>query len=261
MPTQLIVTTSHKARPETIRRAHEFAAAHQYDFVPRGDDSVEDLLGSTDAALVVANGGVIRIATAHGSLAAHLGTGYIRLKSLSRGDGDPLVRAGEIGSGDHVVDTTFGLGRDAIVAACAAGPNGQITAIESSDALFHLGQHGLTDGPLSPSEVAKVGDHLLAAPIQLVHGEAMAWLRAAEANSADVVLIDPMFDSPRSSDKGFELLRSLADASPLTADWVAEARRVARRWVVIKTGTAPAWFTNSGVQRVHSHSNATWWRV
>ena len=257
----LLVTTSHKARAETVTRAMAFAVEHGYEFASRGDDSVDTLLTTADAALVMTNDGGMSLATDHGVLKAHLGTAFIRLKSMSRGEGDPLVRAGEIQPGDHVVDTTFGLGRDAIVAACAVGASGAVTALESSNALFHLGRYGTEVGPLSPSEVSNIGERLTPAQIDVVNEPAIPWLKAAESASVDVILVDPMFGEPKTADPGFELLRSVADDSPLTQDWIEQACQVARRWVVVKTGQAPDWLESMGAERVHSHSNATWWRV
>lgn len=202
----------------------------------------------------------LRLATHAGSLTSHLGTAFIRIKSLGRGESDPLVRAGDIQPGDRVVDTTFGLGRDAIVASCAVGRTGAVTALESSRGLFHLGHFGLTEGLLSTSQVALVAE-VAPSPIELVLHDAQAWLRAAATDSADVVLVDPMFDEPKTSDAGFELLRSVADPTALDALWIAEARRVARRWVVVKTGAEAPWFGDAGLERVHSHSNASWWRT
>ncbi len=258
--TRLIVTASHKARPETIDRATNFATENGYRYVPRSDESLDELLTSVDAAFVMTNG-AMTLATQHGTLKAHLGTAFIRLKSIDRGEGDPLIRAGDIRTGDRIVDTTFGLGRDALVAACAAGATGSLTAIESSDALYHLGHHGLTKGPLSPAAVASVGNNLDPAPVELVHDDAVSWLADQTANTADVVLIDPMFTSPKTSDSGFTLLRSVADTNPLTKDWIEQAQRVARRAVVVKTGAPPEWFDDIDISHVHSHSNANWWRV
>lgn len=227
----------------------------------RGDDSVEVLLATADAAIVMSNDGAMSIATGNGVLKAHLGTAFIRLKSLDRGDGDPLIRAGEIVTGDHVIDTTFGLGRDAVVAACAVGPQGSVTALESSRPLYYLGRHGVTTGPLSPAALTVLGDNLKSTQIRITHGDAVRWLSNAEDGSADIVLVDPMFETPKTSDTGFELLRSLAADTGLTKEWIEQACRVARRWVVIKTGSAPDWFESMGAERVHSHSNATWWRI
>lgn len=255
----LVVTTSHKARSAAIERAETFALQWGYEYRSRRDQPFEDMIGPNDAALVFTNSEV-RLASHAGSLTSHLGTAFIRLKSFSRSEGDPLIRAGELQLGDRVIDTTFGLGRDAIVAACAVGHTGAVTAVESSAGLFHLGHFGLTEGALSTNQVALIAGST-PAPTEIVNADARQWLAAAPANSADVVLIDPMFDAPKTSDAGFALLRSVADAAPLDQQWVEEARRVARRFVVVKVGPSAPWFGDVGLEPVHSHSNANWWRT
>ena len=245
----LVVTTSRKARPETQETAEHFAEARSLPFVVRNDVPIEQILSSATAALVFTNGDV-HVATREGRLSFHLGTAYIRLKSLQRGDGDPLVRAGQLLVGDHVLDTTFGLGRDAIVAARAVGPSGRVEAIESSPALFHLADLSLPSHRDPHS-----------AEIQLAHGDARKILAAMDSASVDIVLVDPMFATPKTSDAGFALLRDLADYAALDQPWIRHARRVARRAVVLKSGEAAPWFADEQLERVHSHSNATWYRA
>jgi hypothetical protein len=55
-----------------------------------------------------------------------------------------------------------------------------------------------------------------------------------------LVLFDPMFRSPRPEPGGFDVLRRLALPRPLSRAALDEARRVARRCVVVKDG-APGW--------------------
>lgn len=179
---------------------------------------------------------------------------------MSRSEPDPIVRAAELRPGDRVLDTTFGLGRDSLVASCAVGPTGSVTALESSLALFLLGTHGLSNGPLSPDELRTQFD-LKPAPIDLQRAVAHEFLGEAAEDSADVVFIDPMFGEPKTSDTGFQILRSLADGSALDREWVEQAKRVARRWVVVKCGPSEPWFSNVGLEHVRGHSNANWWRV
>jgi hypothetical protein len=69
------------------------------------------------------------------------------------------------------------------------------------------------------------------------HGAALA---AYPDRSFDVVVFDPMFRHPRAEPAGFDLVRRLADPRPLTPAAIERARRVARRWVVVKDG-APGW--------------------
>ena len=79
-----------------------------------------------------------------------------------------------------------------------------------------------------------------AARIAVHHADSAAWLRAAPDGAFDVVVFDPMFRHARAEPPGFEVVRRLADARPLSAETLAEAVRVARRSVVVKDG-APGW--------------------
>lgn len=256
---KLVVTTSHKARSAARAHAEEFARTWNLKFVDRDDQPLDDLLSNHSCALVITNDDK-QLATADGVLKSHLGTAFIRLKSMSRNEGDPLIRAGELQAGDRVVDTTFGLGRDALVAACAVGPTGSVIGFESSLPLFHLALHGLTDGPFSPKQV--VTDFGLdPAPTTIEHADARQWLSKAEDNSADVVFVDPMFSTPKTSDAGFGLLRSVADNTGLDQAWVEQAKRVATRWVVVKCGPSQPWFKDVGLEPISGHSNANWWRA
>ena len=246
----LVVTTSLKATAETQIRARERAQHWEIPFVARDNLGIAAILPEGGAALVFSNA-EMHIATSHGRLKHHLGTAFIRLKSLDRGDGDPLVRAGDLRPGDHVLDTTFGLGRDAAVAARAVGATGRITALESSTALFHLADEALAQESLLDAS----------APITLHHQDARTFLENQADSSADVVLVDPMFTTPKASDAGFEILRAVADTTPLDREWIRAARRAARRCVVVKVGEAQPWFDAESLVRVHSHSSATWYRA
>ncbi len=251
MVAPLIVSTSRKARAATIDTARSRAATWKLPFVERDDQPTSALLSDGQTALLFTNRELL-LASTSGQLTFHLGTAYIRLQSLARGEHDPLVRAAEVMPGDRVLDTTFGLGRDARVIAHACGPAGHVVGVESSAALFHLSNEGLLRG----------ADHSPdAAPIELVHGDALAHLTSSRSSSFDIVLIDPMFDEPTTSDAGFALLRAVADPTPLTEQWVSEARRVARRWVVVKAARSQPWFDNVGLSWVRSNSNAGWYRT
>jgi len=245
----LVVTTSHKAHEATIEHGKAYASRHQLTFRDRDALSIAALLVGSTAALVFTNEEVY-VATVDGQLRFHLGTAFIRLKALERGELDPMLRAAEFEEGDSVLDTTFGLGRDARVMAKAIGSTGRVVAVESSAALYHLAYCGLDASSDSGS-----------APIELVHGDGPSYLAESEDNSFDTVLIDPMFNQPLTSDPGFALLRAVADPTPLDRGWVDQARRVASRWVVIKAGQPQSWFDELDVESVASHSAAAWYRT
>jgi len=207
-----------------------------------------------DALLLFADQGLY-IASRDGQLRPHLSTAAIRLRHIAAGEGDPLIRAADLGSGDHVIDCTYGLGRDAVVAAHIVGPTGSLIGIEASPALFRMADEN------KPLADYGGGIDLEPAAVTLVHADAPTWLANAEPQSADIVLIDPMFEKPKTSDASFALLRSVADHTELDEQWVRAAQRVARRWVVVKSGKWLPWFDRLGLESVHSHGNARWFRV
>lgn len=248
--TQLVVTTSRKARGPVVAVAESSAHEWGLDFIERGERPISDIVGPSVVAFIFSNADM-HIATMDGPLRFHLGTAHIRMQSLSRGEADPMIRAGEIGLGDQILDTTFGLGRDARVAAMAVGSAGTVDAMESGHALFRLAQIGLDAEVLDDAH----------ATISLRHGNSIDFLGSCDDGAYDVVLIDPMFETPKASDSGFARLRHVADHHPLSRAWVREARRVARRWVVLKAGRSEDWFADEGLAWVQSNSNASWYRA
>jgi 16S rRNA (guanine1516-N2)-methyltransferase len=142
---------------------------------------------------------------------------------------DPFFEAADLRPGDAVLDCTLGLGADALVAAVAVGAAGRVVGIEGSVPLAAWVAEGL----------ARHGDPA-AARIEIRAGDHGAILASLPDRCFDVVCFDPMFRHARAEPGGFDVVRFLADARPLTREAVAQARRVARRWVLVKDG-APGW--------------------
>jgi 16S rRNA (guanine1516-N2)-methyltransferase len=142
---------------------------------------------------------------------------------------DPFLEAAGLRAGDAVLDCTLGLGADALVAATAVGARGKVVGIEVSPALAAWVAEGL-----------RRLDDDAAARIEVRGGDHEAILETLPERSFDVVLFDPMFRHARAEPAGFDLVRRLADPRPLSPAALARARRVARRWVVVKDG-APGW--------------------
>ncbi len=214
-------------------------ARHGLPYAARGERPLPAVLAGAGAA------GLLVLSRLHAVLWTPAGAhrwagsmGQVRMKRvLARRAGgpvdpserNPMLEAAELRPGDEVLDATLGLGADALVAAAACGPGGRVLGVEAAAPLAAWVEEGLRRLPAEPARRVEVrsGSHL-------------ALLASLPTGSFDVVLFDPMFRHGREAPGGFDLVRRLADARPLAAAALAEARRVARRWVVVKDG-APGW--------------------
>lgn len=222
----LAVTTSGSRDEALIAHARAAAARWGLPFVERPRKApLSALLGHRASALLAFGADGLTLWDAQGSLRFSPGMAMLRVKRLDAGrDEDLMLRFGEIAPGDAILDCTLGLGADALVAARAVGPSGRVVGVERSLALFALAEEGLGAYPYGPRS----------ARVEVVHADSGALLKAQPAGSFDVVLCDPMFNRPRRSSPAFEMLRRYADPAPLTPEMLDEARRVARRWVLVK---------------------------
>ncbi len=248
----LAVTTTGKTPGRYEAVARDRAARWGVPFLPRPLQAAEaTLLGQADALLVLGGKGW-SLTDRAGTCAFSPGLGVVRLKRLALGQqpDDVLVRLGELRAGDVVVDGTLGLAADALVCARVVGPSGRVLGVEASLPIFALVSEGLAPDAAS-------------ARIEVRRGTAREVLAGLGDGSADVVTLDPMFDLPRRAAPGFSVLRRYAVHAPLDAQTLAEARRVARRWVVVKASRYGRELERLGLQetRLARPSPVRWARV
>ncbi|MGE5381096.1 MAG: class I SAM-dependent methyltransferase [Methylocystaceae bacterium] len=158
---------------------------------------------------------------------------------------DPMLQAMEVKGGDNVLDCTLGLGADAIVAAYAAGPEGQVLGLEKVPVLAVLVAYGLahyrTDMKSLQAAIQR---------IKVVNQEHHEYLQLLADKSFDIVYFDPMFRKPVVNSTGIKPLRLLAEGAPLQPESVREAVRVARKRVVVKERNGSTEFERLGCQRI-----------
>jgi 16S rRNA (guanine1516-N2)-methyltransferase len=176
-------------------------------------------------ALVVFGGDAVSLWDREGHVRGSAGLAALRIDGIDKGRSeDPLQRVGGLAPGERVLDATLGFGQDARVAARLVGPTGVVAGLESSLPLAVLAEATLAREARDRS-----------AAIVVQHREAGPFLAEAAAGAFDVVLFDPMFVRALASQPGFDLLRRHANPSPLTSQMLADARRVARRLVLVKS--------------------------
>ena len=249
----MVATSKISAIVTTVRRGQKYteanralaartAAALSIPNVPRGNDSLDELRAAYGVdAVLVARRGLLTLVTAEGELFFHPGMSHLRIKNLLLGHGDHLVTALGLTEGMSVLDCTLGTGADAIVESFAVGESGTVTALESNPLIAAVIADGLAHATGDNYDM-----HAAMRRITVHHADALAYLHAQETNSYDVVYFDPMFRRPLHESAGMNALRVLADMRALTEETIAEARRVARRRVVMKERRESAEFARLG---------------
>jgi len=205
--------------------AEELARRFQLVAEPRGGRLVPDLLAAARGAPVLVLAGTSAdLFDGERSFRASTGMGFLRLVRAQKGEHDPLVKAAELKPGDRVLDATLGLAQDALVAAEAT--QAAVVGLEASPVLAAFAVAALRRLPAEAGPAA--------ARIEVRCADHRAALRELPSRSFDVVLLDPMFRDAQQSNPLFDLLRRHGEHGTLEADTLREARRVARRGVLVK---------------------------
>lgn len=234
----LVVTTSRKMDAGRWAQAQEWAERLAAVLVLRSDRSLEDLTQEYEVAgvLVVGRERVTYHEPAHNlEYFFHPGMARRRLRNIQLGRGDPMITAMRLRPSDTVLDCTLGRATDATVASHMVGPVGRVVGIEKVPVISWLTIQGLQH-----YEIKDAATREAMRRVEAYCADYTEFLPAQAEGSFDVVYFDPVFDQPLAGSSGMIPLRQLASDEPVTPEALTQARRVARRYVVIKQriGTA-----------------------
>lgn len=251
---ELIVTTTNKANREAVDAAHALAARYGLRFVSRESVKITDNGGAGSGVnafsnlqeispplfLIVGNEQLF-LQTPSGKYHFHPGMAALRIKRLVAGETDTMVSAMGLHPGDAVLDCTLGLGGDAIVAGHAVGDAGRVVGLESVLSLAILVKEGLAHYHFGYREIDEAMRRVTAH-----HASNHDYLARLPDRSFDVVYFDPMFRVTVNTSQGMLPLRELGNPGRVTKELVAQARRAARRRVVLKERRGSAEFARLG---------------
>ncbi|MGE7982062.1 class I SAM-dependent methyltransferase [Solibacillus sp. NPDC093137] len=241
-----IVTTAGRPDEQSLQLA-EFASKElQAKIVPRQKRSVRKLSEVYDANVIVAGKNRFEYYAkgAEAPFFFHPNSAAFRLKRVARGEDEPLLTACALQKGDTFLDCTLGLGADSLLAAYVVGEKGKVIGVEANKNVSFIVKTGMktydtTELPLTASM----------RNIEVVHSTALEYLKQQENESFDVVYMDPMFEEVIEESTNFEALRYAGKHLTLTDEWVAEAKRVAKKRVVLKAHYKSDWFEKYQFQR------------
>lgn len=249
----MIVTTSYNPAPSLIRKAEQFAGDLGARAVSRRNLTVPKLQRRYRVrdVLVVTEQGLRCYRDDQPPLFFHPSMTYLRIMRLLEGQQEePLLQLADIRPGDTVIDCTAGLCSDAILFSYAVGENGKVMAVEADPLISLIAREGLmsyeTDLPAVNEAMRR---------ISVIRGHHLDILRQQADRSADVIYFDPMFAAPLEESASILPLRSFAYDQPLSQEAIREAKRVARRTIVLKERRGSSLFAELGFdidQRVNA---------
>ena len=241
-----IVTTAGRPDEQSEQLAHAVCEALDVRFEPRKKRSVAKMSKDYNAHVIVAGKnryeyypiGTIEPFFFHPNSAA------FRLKRLARGEQDPMIEACDLQAGDSFLDCTLGIGADSLVAAFTVGETGRVVGLEANSNVAFIVKKGMqtydtTELPLTACM----------RQIEVICSEAVPYLKTVPDDTFDVVYMDPMFEEVIEESNNFEPLREAGEHFTLTAEWVEEAKRVAKKRVVLKAHFRSDWFDEFGFTR------------
>ncbi len=231
-----VVTTSRRTTPELTRAAREWAERLGVAFVPREDRSLLKLCREEGvaAALTVTPVRVGLIIPAEDvEYFFHPSMARTRIRNIREGKGDPMVTAMKLEAGDSVLDCTLGRACDAIVASWIVGEEGRVVGYEAHPLIAALTIEGLRT-----YEIEGPGVQEAMRRIEARHGDCTEILPRLETNSFDIVYFDPFFDETVEQSQAMQPLRRIGVHRPIPLETYQEARRIARRAVVVKRRAA-----------------------
>lgn len=246
-PSNLAVTTSGRPTEEVIHTAQAWAERLGVPFVLRVE-GIQKLAARHDVeGLLVVSAERITYREPLTALEYffHPSMAKVRLHNCLRGHDDPLLRAMALQAGESVLDCTLGRATDAALCAWKVGPSGRVLGLEKSRILAELTIDGLAHYVDSATRLTE-----LLRRVEALWADYHEFLPTCADDSFDIVYFDPIFHDPLQQSQAMAPLRALADSSPLTAEAVAEARRVARRRVVIKQRKGTPLWGELGVSEV-----------
>ncbi|MDM5154679.1 class I SAM-dependent methyltransferase [Bacillus sp. DX1.1] len=227
----MIVTTAGRTNERMTTYAKNIAKELQCSFIVRNDVPVYKLHEQYEQDVLVAGKNRLAIYPkgTEESFFFHPNSAMFRVKRLMRGENDPFLQAAKLEEGMSMLDCTLGMASDSIVASYAVGRAGEVMGLEGNRYMAYVIGKGLQQWDAGIAEIDEAMKRII-----VQQTEHFTFLQQCEDNSYDVVYIDPMFEETVIESDGIRGLKHFALYNDVTDETIAEAKRVARKRVVLK---------------------------
>ncbi|KAB8137874.1 hypothetical protein F9U64_07450 [Gracilibacillus oryzae] len=227
----MIITTAGRTNSSLTTRAKTIADTYNIQYIERNGCSINTLMEQYQDDIVIT--GMEKLVAmskkSDDKLFFHPNLALIRAKRLAQLEKDPFVEISQLQEGMSILDCTLGLASDSIIASIAVGNGGTVYGLEGNPLLYLLAKEGLA----SFSSGNSLFDEAMRR-IHVINNEHYHFLKEAETNSFDVVYFDPMFDTGVEGSNGIGSIRVHALRNTLTQETIDEAKRVAKKRIILK---------------------------
>lgn len=235
----IAVTTTRELTEELNYRAISISKDLDIPYIKRENLSIENIIKKyTFEYLLVVEKDNIVIKGENSTLFWHPNMSELKIKSLKKGNRDPLIEATRLQGGNSILDCTLGLAGDSIVFSYVVGKSGIVVGTEVNKYIAYLTKKGLENYK---------GD----TNIKVVNESYKDYLLKQSDGSFDVVYFDPMFSKPNNKSTTINSFRNFASHELLSKEILKEALRVCRKRVVVKDRQGFNEFEELGINKYY----------
>lgn len=248
----MFITTSKQCSRIAKTKARELANELLCEYIERGKYTLSQLMGKIDdkELLLVEDNNVRFLKRDKNDLFFHPNLAKIRITSMLKGSHDRLIEIAQVQKGDAVLDCTMGLATDAIVFSFAVGEKGNVVTVESESILALLAREGLQSYKSGIDELDGAMERVI-----VVHADHFEYMKRQPDKSFDVVYFDPMFRQPVNT-IALTPLREIANNSAVRIDAIKEAKRIARKKIILKERPNSREFERLGFEEIFRNKSS-----
>ncbi|GAK01655.1 LOW QUALITY PROTEIN: L-isoD(D-D) O-methyltransferase [Geomicrobium sp. JCM 19055] len=249
----MLITTSRKPTLPMLQKAKRLSHEWNVPHLAREKRTIASMHHTDTAVYMVGkNGKDVLYNKGHDDFFFHPSMATIRIQRLEKGGHDPFATITTLQHGDSFLDLTLGLASDSIVASYLVGKDGIVHGVEKQQTVAEIVKSGLStwdDGSESLLDAMR--------RIQVIQRDHTEYLRTLADQSFDVVYLDPMFE--RTIDESLSLngLRASASYDTLQSKTLDEARRVARKHVILKAESSSSLWEKYSFERLEKRPSRT----
>ncbi len=247
-----VLTTSNRPNRELENLTKSFSRQFKIPYKTRDCAKKKLKNGEVDFIYVLDRNHQLKIQFNHSSFFFHPSTAKVRRKNILNGQNDNLLDCMKLKGDELILDTTFGLGSEALLLSHYLD-KGKVVGLESSIHIFRIVSHGLKYYPFKYNWISEASKRIV-----LLHKNFKYFIRNIASKSYDIVYCDPMFEIPQFRSDSINPLRYFANYEQLTKEDITEFIRVAKRRVVLKSRITDQLFseleTNFSYQKISKNS-------